>query len=229
MKDEREIMVFITSRESTCSECGENLGTHAWITLSRDKGALCLACADLDHLSYLPSGDAALTRRAKSKSGLSAVVLRWSRSRKRYERQGVLLEETALEQAEAECLADAELRERRKVREADKRQTIDRAYVKEYATRVRLLYPHMPSGLEAKIAEHACLKYSGRVGRSDKAKKFDPEAITLSVVAHIRHAETDYDELLMRGVDRRDARGIIKDRIDQILEKWRQDIGAVGN
>jgi len=68
MKDNTEIRVFITSRESTCDECGDALGSHAWITLSRDKGALCLTCADLDHLAYLPSGDAALTRRAKSKS-----------------------------------------------------------------------------------------------------------------------------------------------------------------
>ncbi len=222
MKDDTEIKVFITSRESTCDECGDALGSHAWITLSRDKGALCLTCADLDHLSYLPSGDAALTRRAKSKSRLSAAVLKWSRSRKRYERQGLLVEEKALEQAEAECLADADLRQARKAREAEKREAMDKAYVKEYATMVRLLYPHMPSALEARIAEHACLKYSGRVGRSDRAKRFDPEAITLSVIAHIRHAKTDYDELLMRGFDRTDARGIVKDRIDEVLEEWRQ-------
>ena len=228
MKNDAEIKVFITSRESTCDECGEVLGSCAWITLSRDKGALCLTCADLDHLSYLPSGDAALTRRAKSKSPLSAVVLKWSRSRKRYERQGLLVEEKALEQAEAECLADADLRQARKVREAERREAMDKEYVEEYAARVRLFYPHMPPGLEVKIAEHACLKYSGRVGRSDRAKRFDPEAVTLSVIAHIRHAETEYDELLMRGVDRRDARGIVKDKIDDVSEKWRQDPEDIG-
>ena len=46
--------------------------------------ALCLSCADFDHLEYLPRGDAALTRRAKKYSGLSAVVVRFSRSRARY-------------------------------------------------------------------------------------------------------------------------------------------------
>jgi len=221
MTKDNELTVFITSRESTCAECGENLGSRAWITLSREKGALCLTCADLDHLSYLPSGDAALTRRAKAKSGLYAVVLTWSRSRKRYERQGLLVEEKALDEAEAECLADADLREIRKIREAERRKAIDKAYVKEYGTKIRLLYPHIPPDLETKIAEHACLKYSGRVGRSDRAKRFDSEAITLSIIAHIRHTETDYDELLMRGFDRRDARGIVKDRIDEVLEKWR--------
>jgi len=120
MSKDNELKVFITNRESICAECGENLGSRAWITLSREKGALCLTCADLDHLSYLPSGDAALTRRAKSKSGLYAVVLKWSRSRKRYERQGLLVEEKALDEAEAECLADADLREARKIREAER-------------------------------------------------------------------------------------------------------------
>jgi len=42
-----ELRVFISTRESTCSECGENLGSKAWITLAGEKGALCLACADL--------------------------------------------------------------------------------------------------------------------------------------------------------------------------------------
>ena len=81
-----ELKVFISTRESTCGECGENLGSKAWITLVEEKGALCLACADLDHLVFLPSGDAALTRRAKQHSTLSAVVLKWSRARKRYDR-----------------------------------------------------------------------------------------------------------------------------------------------
>jgi len=74
--------------------------------LAKDKGALCLACADLDHLVFLPSGDTALTRRARKHSTLTAVVLKWSRARKRYERQGLLVEAGALEMAEEECSAD---------------------------------------------------------------------------------------------------------------------------
>jgi hypothetical protein len=68
--------------------------------LVEGEGALCLACADLDHLWFLPSGDAALTRRAGKYSTLKAVVLKWSRARNRYERQGLLVEEAALHQAE---------------------------------------------------------------------------------------------------------------------------------
>ena len=59
-----------------------------------------LDCADVGHLVFLPSGDAALTRRATRFSGLSAVVVRWSSSRKRCERQGIPAEAEAIECAE---------------------------------------------------------------------------------------------------------------------------------
>lgn len=65
MKKSEEIKVFISHRDSKCGECGEQLGRKAWITLKEDKGALCLACADLEQLVFLPTGDAALTRRAR--------------------------------------------------------------------------------------------------------------------------------------------------------------------
>jgi predicted CXXCH cytochrome family protein len=102
-KSRSELKVFISARESKCDECSQELGSRAWIVLRQDKGALCLSCADLDHLVFLPSGDAAVTRRARKHSKLCAVVLKWSRARKRYERQGLLVEEEALSQAEAEC------------------------------------------------------------------------------------------------------------------------------
>src|SRR2546426_9835949 len=102
-QQKEEIKVFISHRESVCDECHEELGKKAWITLIRDKGALCLACADLDHLSFV--------------------------------------------------------------------------------------------------------KYSGRVGRSASAKSLADEAVRLAVIAHVRHAETDYDTLLAKGYERQEARG----------------------
>ena len=216
-----ELKVFITTTDATCSECGEQLGRRAWITLVENKGALCLSCADLDHLTFLPSGDAALTRRARKNSTLSAVVLKWSRARKRYERQGLLVEDQALAQAEQECLADSEARERRREREAARREELDREYVERFAARVRELYPHCPPGREVVIAEHACLKYSDRVGRSAAAKKLDETAIRLAVIAHIRHTETQYDTLLAKGYDRHGARAQVVGTIDQVLARWR--------
>jgi hypothetical protein len=215
-----DLKVFITTGESSCGECGEDLGRRAWITLVEDKGALCLACADLDHLVFLPAGDAALTRRSRKHSTLSAVVLRWSRARKRYERQGLLVEAGALEQAEQECLADEEVRARRREREAVRREQLDQQYVQQFAERVRELFPRCPPGREVAIAEHACLKYSGRVGRSAAAKSFDEQAIRLAVVAHVRHAETPYDALLAAGHERWDARAQVEGAVARVLALW---------
>ena len=218
--EKEEIKVFISHRDSICGECEESLGRKAWITLAGEKGALCLACADLDHLAFLPSGDAALTRRAKKHSVLSAVVLKWSRARKRYERQGLLVEERALELAEDECLADANLRARRREREAERRAELDETFVDRFAARIRKVFPRLATGREQKIAEHACLKYSGRVGRSDLAKKMDEHAVRLAVIAHIRHNETNYDELLGRGWERSEARRAVAEQVDAILNRW---------
>jgi hypothetical protein len=220
MKQTDDLKVFITNRESTCDECGENLGRKAWITLNRDKGALCLACADLDHLLFLPSGNVALTRRAHQHSTLSAVVLKWSQSRKRYERQGLLVEEAALEKAEKECLADEEVKVRRREREAERRVELDRQYIGSFAKRVQELFPSCPPGREVEIAEHACLKYSGRIGRTATAKSLEENAIRLAVIAHIRHTETPYDRLLAKGFDRREARARVEEKVDEILSKW---------
>ncbi|MGH9875846.1 MAG: DUF2293 domain-containing protein, partial [Pyrinomonadaceae bacterium] len=216
-----QIKVFISHRDSKCDECGEELGRQAWITLERDKGALCLACADLDDLVFLPTGDAALTRRSRKHSALSAVVLKFSRARGHYERQGLLVEEQALEQAEAECLADSEVRERRKEREAERRAEQDHEYIQAFATRVREIFPHCPAGREQKIAEHACRKYSGRVGRSALAKSLDEAAVNLAVIAHIRHRETNYDDLLGGGFDRGEARATVRVTVDQIFDRWK--------
>ncbi|KAA6184221.1 DUF2293 domain-containing protein [Thiohalocapsa marina] len=216
-----DLKVFITNRDSQCDECKEGLGRHAWITLEGNGRDVCLSCADLDHLVFLPSGDAALTRRARKHSRLSAVVLKWSRTRKRYERQGLLVEDKALTIAEAECEADAATRAQRRERAAVLRKELDQEYVARFAARIRDLYPDCPEGRENEIAEHACRKYSGRVGRTSEAKDFDPDAIRLALIAHIRHAETPYDELLLQGHERHAARARVRDTVDTILRAWK--------
>lgn len=91
-----DLVVIWPLKDFTCTSCQKS----GDLLIMEDPGPLCLACAGLDHLVYLPAGNAVLTRRAKKASALSAVVVRFSRSRKRYERQGILVEEAALEQAE---------------------------------------------------------------------------------------------------------------------------------
>lgn len=223
--EKKELKVFISNRDSTCDECHEDLGRKAWITLVRDVGALCLSCADLDHLVFLASGDAALTRRARKYSRLSAVVLKFSRARRRYERQGLLVEESALDQAEDECLADFEVRALRKEREAERRADLDDKYVQQFAHKIRELFPRMETGREQGIAEHACLKYSGRIGRSGAAKSLDENAVLLAVRAHIRHRETNYDDLLGSDWERSDARSAVAERTNEVLGSWKAEEG----
>ncbi len=221
MNQKNELKVFISSRESRCDECGENLGRGAWIVLQgNDKGAACLSCGDLDHLVFLPSGDAALTRRSRKYSKLSAVVLKWSRARKRYERQGLLVENAAVELAEQDCKADERIRELRRARAAIRRAELDKDYIASFAIRVRDLYPNCPNGKEKVIAEHACRKYSGRVGRSATAKELDEKAVRLAVAAHIRHQETNYDELLLTGFERWQAREQVHAQVSHVLDEW---------
>ncbi|MEK6286844.1 MAG: DUF2293 domain-containing protein [Acidobacteriota bacterium] len=217
-----DLVVFILRRtSSTCGECGRDLLKGNLIRLQGEKGALCLECADLDHLEFLPRGDAAITRRSTKYSKLWAVVVEWSRSRKRYERQGILAEPEAIERALAESEADSEERARRREREAVRRESLDRKYVAEFAQAIREQFPSIPSGADIKIAEHACLKHSGRVGRSAAAKSFEPDAVFLAVRAHVRHAYTDYDELLFKHDDRQLARDRVRDKIETVLDEWR--------
>jgi hypothetical protein len=216
----KDIVVFISTRNSTCAECRQELGHRAWITLDREKNALCLNCADLDHLVFLPSGDAALTRRSRKYSGLSAVVVKWPRARKRYERQGLLVKNEALEHAEKECAADESARKLARARAAARRAELDVEYIRSFAGRVREIYPFCPTAREHLIAEHACRKYSGRVGRSAATKTMDEEAVRLAVTAHVRHAATNYDNLLLKGIERRDAREKVYPEVFRILDRW---------
>ena len=139
----RELIVFSLVRESKCSECNKELWRGEFLFKDGERG-LCMTCADLDELVYLPSGDAALSRRARMYSPLSAVVVRFSRARKRYERQGILVSEVALEQAEAECLADSKSRALRRERNAERRAQYDRDLVAQMTGEISRLFPGCP-------------------------------------------------------------------------------------
>jgi hypothetical protein len=211
-----DLVVIEPVKEFTCTNCGD---TGPYLIME-DPGPSCLTCADLDHLVFLPAGNAALSRRAKSVSGLSAIVVRWSRSRKRYERQGILVEEAALERAEEQCLADADVRERRRERDAERRAGQDLEFQDRLAKEITRLYPACPPHRAQAIATHAAERGSGRVGRSAAARGLDPEAIRLAVVASIRHQDTGYDQLLMSGMPRDEARDRVRASIDKVLGTW---------
>ena len=118
-------VVFEIVRDSACSECGAELEEGSFLLMEAEQ-PLCLPCARLGDLEYLPAGDAALTRRATKYSERTAVVVRFSRSRGRYERQGILVEPSALGKAEQECSEDASERAKARAAGAARRQQEDR-------------------------------------------------------------------------------------------------------
>jgi hypothetical protein len=214
-----ELVVVSPLNEFTCSVCGVEQG--GWLIME-DSGPVCLACADMAHLVFLPSGDAALTRRAKAHSRLSAVLVRFSRAHKRYERQGILVEEGALEQAEQECLADEEARARRRERDAQRRASEDLELQARMAEEIARLFPGCPAERAQMIARHASVRGSGRVGRSAARRALQPQALELAVAAAVRHENTRYDELLMAGVERALARAQVRDEVARVLGGWRR-------
>jgi hypothetical protein len=216
-----DIVVYFTRHDGKCAECGADFLKGSMIRVENDR-PLCLECADLDHLEFLSRGDTALTRRATKHSPLRAVVVEWSRARNHYERQGILVTSAAIEQAETECLADAEARERRRQRAAQYREPEESTYLADTTAAIRAQYPGCPQDEAEEIAKWTCRKYSGRVGRSAAAKQFDPQALKLAVVAHIRHVHTRYDQLLMQFGDRELARQSVHSEIDRILRGWEQ-------
>jgi len=213
-----DLVVVLPLRAFTCVGCGR---TDADMLTMEDAGPLCLACADLDHLVFLPAGDAALTRRAKQASRLAAVVVKFSRSRRRHERQGLLVEPAAIELAEEQCLSDEEARARRRERDRVRRSDADERFQQELAEHIGRLFPGCPPQRAEAISRHAGARGSGRVGRSAAGRALDPEAVTRAVVASVRHEDTGYDELLMSGVPRDEARERIRTDLDRVLDGWR--------
>lgn len=90
-----ELVVQPLNTEWVCHRCG---GTGD-LLLMESLGPACLRCVGLDDLEFLAAGDALLTRRAKAKSRRHAVVVRFSRTRRRYERQGLLVEPRTVAEA----------------------------------------------------------------------------------------------------------------------------------
>lgn len=219
-KDESpEIVVFSIIRDSTCAECGRELWKGEFLRME-DGRPLCMACADLDHLAYLPSGNAALTRRANQHSRLRAVVVRFSRARNRYERQGVLVQRDALERAERECLDEAELRRLAADRAGELRRAGDQEYHAAFADRLAALYPRCPSEDREAIAGHGLSVAVDRTWGPEGMQPPGDDDVERAVRAHVRRRYTPYDDLLGEGLPRAEARAAVHARVEQVLATW---------
>lgn len=168
-------------------------------------------------------------------------MIRFNRRRRRYERQGVLVEEAALAAAEQRCLADAEARARRRARDALRRTADDVRFTAALKAEILRLFPGCPPARAHDIATHASVRGSGRVGRSAAGRALDEDAVTAAVRASVRHLDTPYDELLMSRVPRNRARARVAAQIEAVLAAWaagrgygpsadgRRDIASTGS
>jgi hypothetical protein len=215
-----DLTVFqLTSDRAECSQCGMEIFKGQLMFLEKQT-PLCLTCADLDHLEFLPSGDTALTRRTRKYSPLVAIVVKFSRARKRYERQGILAIPDAIARAEAECATDADERAARRQQDAARRLEQDKQLVAGLTDAIRGQYPGCPREEAAAIAAHTALRGSGRVGRTAAGQALSAEAVQLAVRAWIRHQHTGYDKLLMQGFPRDEAREMIGGEVERVARSW---------
>src|SRR5579872_4663776 len=210
-------VVWISHKDGErCAACGTELRSGNFIQISLNTGIRCLTCAGFSDLVFLGSGDAALTRRAVAFSSKHVVGVKFSRARKRHERQGVLVETSAIERAEQACAQDAKAREAKRTKRQAHDETADQEFPVEFTEGILKILPSCPADEAKSISGHACRKYSRRVGRSGAAKDLDPKAIELAVRAHVRHVHTRYDARLAEGLEPGDARPLIRSEIEDV-------------
>ena len=214
--------VYLTKKETlSCQRCKRpvRLGER-FVAESEEHRGTCFKCSPYTEAVFLESGDAAMTRRSKKHSSYCGVEYAWNKRRKRFERKGQYVESQAIALARNECDADAKKRAKANAKATIKRAADDKVYIVEFSKAIRKRYPYCPNDREVAIAEHACEKYSGRVGRTADAKQFDATMIDLAVEAHIRHVETDYDSQFNKGKTKRHIRSEVKKDIRDILNRW---------
>ena len=80
-------------------------------------------------------------------------------------------------------------------------------------TALRRLAPKIPSHEFGTVVDHAIDSRGLRTATPE-------EAAWLSLVAYVRHALTEYDDLLAQGYDRDSARFFVADKMADVLASW---------
>lgn len=91
----------------------------------------------------------------------------------------------------------------------------------EIEAALRRLAPKIPPHEFSAVVDHALDSPGLRTASAENAA-------WLSLVAYLRHAFTDYEELLAQGYDRDSARFFVADEMQARLEEWgvRRKLGA---
>src|SRR5260221_5497675 len=93
-------------------------------------------------------------------------------------------------------MSDEDARLRRRERDRARRANADEAFQSRLADEITQLFPGCPPERAAAIARHTSSRGSGPVGPSAARRALDADAVTLAVVASVRHLDTRYDVFL---------------------------------
>lgn len=81
---------------------------------------------------------------------------------------------------------------------------------------IRREYPRCPEVAVRYYAREICTRPKNWQGVSIEA------AVDVTMKNHLRHEFTDYDQMLMVGVHRKDARQRVKPRVRAMVASWKQ-------
>lgn len=153
-----------------------------------------------DGWSFLPAGDAFVTRRVKA-AGVYWVLFR-PRGRRAHRRQlGLLAPADAIASAQIEAVTTASRREHERVAGTRQRNKSEATYRDEFEDAVMQWlnfsseHATMASEIARGAADRAAVVGSGRVGRTKTLTIEDRAA--LAARAFIRHRYTDYEDQLL--------------------------------
>ncbi len=68
--------------------------------------------------------------------------------------------------------------------------------------------------------QNSCLKKALWGHEVSEGRDLGNHALELAVIAWVRHRKTQYDELLGNGIERFEAREMVKDKIKEVLDRW---------
>ena len=154
-------------------------------------------------------------------SRLRAVVLEWSRTRKRYEHKEIwprprlssrLKRSASKTQTAASGSANGAPRARRRLT-VNTSMALPQGYL--ITTRAVLLVAQ---------GESRNTPAANTAGRSDAPRRQSNSIRTQSawpVAAAVRHEFTNYDGFLLAGHDREEARSVIREKVEGVLNAWR--------
>ena len=202
-----DLVVFSILRDSQCVECGEALWKGKFLFMEKERplhapisitSSTCPVVMLRSHDA--PRSTAPFRRWSSDSAGLGATTsAKASWSKNPHSRKP----NTNAFRTPARGRLGASARKyavSNRIRSAHPRRGCDRE-----------LFPGCPPAEALAIAEHTTARGSGRVGRTASGKTLDKRAITAAAIAAIRHTHTRYDELLMSGFDRVDARDAVRE------------------